>query len=65
MEVEALAGEEEIFQRSARRNDGAQRGATVVADAECGTLGSGGVAGICQWSAGADAFDTVFQPRKP
>ena len=64
MEVEALAGEEEVFQWSAWRQDCAQRGSPIVTDAECGTLGSGGVTGICQRGAGVEAFNAAFKPRK-
>ena len=57
VEVKALAGEKEVFQRGAGGQDGAQRGSPIVTDTECGTMRSGGVAGICQRSAGGDTLD--------
>mgnify|MGYP006952768652 CR=1 FL=1 len=40
VEVEALAGEKEVFQRGAGGQDGAQRGSPIVTDAKSGALGS-------------------------
>ena len=40
VEVEALAGENEVFQRGAGGQDSAQRGSPIVTDAKSGALGS-------------------------
>ena len=65
VEVEALAGEKEVGQGSAGGQDSAPRVSPIVTDTEGGTMRSGGVAGICQRSAGGDALNRVSKPRKP
>ena len=57
VEVKALAGEKEVGQGSAWGQDGAQRSSPIVTDTECGTMRSGGVAGICQRRTCAEALD--------